>query len=935
MKRAVAVVAISVLAILVVVALRCRGSRSSTTADPDTTHSVRSSHPRPDPARLVRGSLAGTVTDEAKHPVAGAHVCADGGSEDLSAELFRDALCVITDAHGAYTIDHLLPATYVVSAWARTYQPGVHDHVVLRAGDRATAIDLLLASGGVELTGTVVDVTGGTIAHARVSGAARHDWLATVAIATTEADDHGGFSLWVAPGRGEVNTTAEGYTDGHAWIDAPAAIEIRMTPEATLAGVVVDAATGEPVDGARVELHEDDVLWRRRDQSTLSDASGAFRFTRLVPGRFSAVARTDRGYGRSDGTSLVELGQHVEGIALRMFPAYAVEGQVAIGKAKTLCEDAYVSMIEQAHPNHWVGMENTGGLLRAEGILPGTYKLEVRCHHLPSHEVYPPVVVADRDVTGLVWPIALGGTVRGRVVTTAGAPVDGESVVIKQGRGLADAVQRSGPGGAFEFDGVAAGDYDLYTGKVTEAITVAAGAVVERELAIGVSGTIEGTVVDSDGKPIARLELLAVSTFDGGDGPVYGGGTSDQRGAFIMRSVAPGEYYVAGLFDAYDKTKPHETKVVVRADQVSTLRLVVAVKQAVIKGTVVDARARPISDAYVYAVPQPTGHFGPPERDARYPDDEPAVTGTDGRFSLPVLATGEYMLHAQRNGGGEVFLGHVVAGSTVTLQIHATGSIVGTVRSGDGGFPEELMIEVKDPTGIDRREQLFRTDGRYAIHDLPTGKYTLSVEVPAGWKSVDIELAEGETRTADLILDPLVTVTARLVDAKTHQPVVGSWIMATSASSSPQFEAFTATTDAAGRFTFLRMPFGALTIHASSSAENGYHEAEAVLVVAGAGDLGDLGILRSRSVGNDPVGELGFKCSSAPYRVLYMAPDGPAAKTTLVVGDEITSVDGTDVTGANYASYTALVTAPPGTTLAFGLARGATVNVTLAAPPPD
>ncbi len=933
MKR-VAAVAISVLAILVVIALRCRGSRSSTSADPDrTAHSVRSSHPRPDPARLVRGSLAGTVTDETKRPVAGAHVCADGRSQDLSAELFRDARCAITDARGAYTIEHLLPANYAVSAWARTFKPAVHEHVVLLAGDHAPAIDLVLASGGVEITGTVIDVTGGTIAHARVSASAWHDRLATPAIATTEADDHGGFSLWLTPGRGEVSATAEGYTDGHTWVDAPATIEIRMTPEATLAGLVVDAATGEPVDGARVELEEGE--WHGRDQATLSDASGAFRFTRLVPGRFSTVARTDRGYGRSEGTSLVALGQHVEGIAIRMFPAQSVEGEVVIGQAKARCEDAYVTLTNPSDPDRWAVLVNTGGRMRGEGVLPGTYVPRVWCHHSPSRAVYPPVIVADRDVSGVVWPVAIGGTVRGRVVTTAGAPVEGESVAIGQGQGMADAVQQAGPGGAFEFAGVSPGDYELRSHKTTEAITVAEGGVVQRDLVIAVSGTIQGTVVDRDGKPIAHLELLAVSTSDVEGRPVYAGGTSDQRGAFTMRSVPPGEYYLAVALDAFDHTKPHETTLVVRADQVATGRLVIAAKQGIIQGTVVDERAQPISDAYVVAVPQPQG-VSDVEMYARFSFDDPAVTATDGTFSLPVLATGEYLLHAQRKGGGEVFLGHIVAGSTVTLQIHATASIIGTVRGAGGTPPEQMTVEVSDPTGFDRREQLFQTAGRYAIRDLPKGKYKLSIEAADGWKMIDLELAEGETRTADLVLGALVTVSARLVDARTHQPVAGIAMTASSAAPSPTFAAHAATTDAAGRFTFLRVPLGALTIDASSSGDEGYHEAEAVRDVAGPGDLGDITIVRARSAGNDPVGLLGFDDSvTEPYRVRRIDPDGPAAKTALVVGDVITSVDGTDVTGSNHASYTALVTAPPGTTLVLGLARGATVTITLAAPPPD
>jgi serine protease Do len=58
-------------------------------------------------------------------------------------------------------------------------------------------------------------------------------------------------------------------------------------------------------------------------------------------------------------------------------------------------------------------------------------------------------------------------------------------------------------------------------------------------------------------------------------------------------------------------------------------------------------------------------------------------------------------------------------------------------------------------------------------------------------------------------------------------------------------------------------------------------------------------------------------------------PLGPAAKSGLEVGDVITSVDGHDVQGENL--YVAdLLRAPPGTKLIIGVARGATVSITVA-----
>ncbi len=54
--------------------------------------------PKPDPRTQPRGSIAGTVRDDAKAPIAGATVCADLYSEALPSEVAEDPICVVTGA---------------------------------------------------------------------------------------------------------------------------------------------------------------------------------------------------------------------------------------------------------------------------------------------------------------------------------------------------------------------------------------------------------------------------------------------------------------------------------------------------------------------------------------------------------------------------------------------------------------------------------------------------------------------------------------------------------------------------------------------------------------------------------------------------------------------------------------------------------------------
>ena len=68
------------------------------------------------------------------------------------------------------------------------------------------------------------------------------------------------------------------------------------------------------------------------------------------------------------------------------------------------------------------------------------------------------------------------------------------------------------------------------------------------------------------------------------------------------------------------------------------------------------------------------------------------------------------------------------------------------------------------------------------------------------------------------------------------------------------------------------------------------------------------------------------------FKVSYIDPQGPAAKTELKVGDVIISVDGYDVTGARFVDGWTLMRAPPGTALKLGLARDTTMKLVLAEP---
>jgi len=987
-KRRVGFVVGAVLVVLALVLWKVRGTQSAnhpttsaTPAPANTAPATTAARTRPDPKSLAKGALAGTVTDDAKAPVAGIRVCAFGTSHELDDELLRAPVCTTTDATGGFTIGDLLPARYIVTAAGKPYRPGVHHPggdrkrtaVHLAAGERKAGVDITVRAGGVEITGTVADLTGGPIAHAQVA-ARPNRWDVGAPGAVTETDQRGAFSLWVAPGGVALTGSAEGYADATEWVRAPGKVELLLTPESSVSGTVIDAASGAPVPGARVLVGTNDWGWDS-GASTFTDEHGAFRLARLTPGRYIAVARTDHGYGRTEGSTLVGLGQHVDGLVVKLFPAVRIEGSVLVAGTKQPCPTPPGVWLHDRATQRTVEVRSEpDGRVWAEGVLPGTYAVEVFCRGYQAREKYDPLIVADKDRLGLVWEVDAGATVRGRVLSKRGTPIADAEVSARSVGGDARAKtgwggDRSAADGAYALEGLRPGTYkidvesdDGIGPQEGFKLDVAAGATVERDLVLDDTGTITGRVVDSEGTPVSGIGVHA-RPLAGGSWRWGGNNVTDETGAFAIVGLRPGDYRVIaqrGWSDALrkpgttDDAKQGE-RATVRASQPAVVKLVVEAQTGTIKGTVTDVDGKPVADAFLSAARESdaAGAQKTSVQETRWSwDERPVITSVDGTFALTKLSPGRYTVRAFRKGGGEAIAEHVPVGGTATLQIQATGSIAGTARRTDGA-PDEITLTVEDPkSGFMRREQFFRTDGRFVIRDVPGGHYQVTAEAEGGRKLVEVDLAEGQQRTdVAITLDALVTLTGRVVEASTGKPVAGIRMLAHAAKGRSSFSfSFNDDdrdniTDASGRFTIEDAPRGKLQLRGFPKdwSDSAYATLGVVRTVEGTGtiDLGDLAILAKRVKQGDPVGELGINFAEQPpdtepdqreLKISFIDPAGPAAKTELKVGDLITSIDGQDVTGANVTTAWVLMRAPPGTKLALGLARGATVSVVLAAP---
>jgi carboxypeptidase family protein/PDZ domain-containing protein len=969
MKRRDAGVAVGVIAIVAsVLAYRCHRGHAvapvvstPVAAGGSGSGSVsRATDPRTQP----RGSISGTIRDDHGAPLAGARACATPFGPGFPDEDSRSPRCVASDARGAYRIADALSAFYGVDAMAPEHTParytiGDEPNFWLAPGEQRTGVDIVLGAGAVALRGTVSDVSGGPVARAHVRAASRTGRASVF----TDTDDQGRFVLWLAPGKAHVFAVADGYARTDERAVAPGTVELLLTPEGSLSGTVIDAVTKQPRAGAQIDVVGLERGERSGRGSTLADERGAFRVARLIPGRYLVHAYDASGYGMSDGSVLVGLGQHVDGVVVRVHRSYQITGAIVLAGSGERCKHGAVDAHhdESGAIDGFASGPDRDGVHAIAGLLPGTYQLTVRCPGQLAEPHYPPVTIANADVTGQVWQVTPGATIRGHLRTHSGELLGGvwlsayATTPLPHGAvGDADTVTRSD--GSYALTGLVAARYGISVRTdrgvaPTLDIAVADGEIVERDIVLDDGGAVRGTVVDARGAAVRRVEVRAgiprSSALRDPDGAL----TADD-GTFELAGLAPGTYRVYAVRGWDDELRRPGTGenaeqgelVTVAVGRTASVRIVVEEQTRTIHGAVVDAAGAPIGDAYVMAAREPDAGGSAAPRTYWTYDERPALAAPDGTFEVTGLAPGKYTVRAYRKGGGEAIAEHVPTGEIARLQIQTTGSIEGTAL---GGHPDELAVFVRDAaSGFSRTEQFYKSDGAFAVRDLPAGSYMLIVESKQGRGAVPVTLAAGEHKTGVAVpLDPRADLAGTLVELGTHTPVAAVRMFAIprhgntgSISFGPEEGANV--TDAAGKFAIADAPTGDIVLYGlphDLAARWNVAVPRRVAATAPSVELGEVGVLMPRIRGGEKLGKLGvaFK-PGAPgewyaerHEVATIDPGGPAAGTALKVGDAVVSVDGIDVTGANVGMFGNALVAPPGATLALGLERGVTVKITL------
>jgi Carboxypeptidase regulatory-like domain len=424
-------------------------------------------------------AIAGEVRDESGGAVAGARIGLLQGILEVGPDGRPPdpARTVISDEHGRFSIEHAAPASFNLLVTAPGFARGRHA-AAPAPGELPGRMDAFITLRRTRpLTGTVLAEPDGQPLRGALVVADALDQGNDGGSAVTGAD--GSYSIAdVAPGSYGLVATYQGYSRGVArtQIDKPEApVEIRLHPQGSLSGVVVDSQ-GRPVTAfdlqGKSHRRKLDGAVPLGPAQRVTSSDGSFRVEGLDPG-WACVDVWAQGYALTNSECVRVLqGQKVDGLVVQLVRGAALFGRVvdetgaAVVGAKVslhlnLEPDADFLRDDPAdNPRLKATRTDADGRFRLEDLSPLVYQVEVDHPDHARLRQNGVRVVAEQENDAGTLLAARSATVRGAALDTAGNSIPGARVTLTLVNGPSREVTADGKG-RFSFGRVAPGDYSL------------------------------------------------------------------------------------------------------------------------------------------------------------------------------------------------------------------------------------------------------------------------------------------------------------------------------------------------------------------------------------------------------------------------------------------------------------------------------------------
>jgi hypothetical protein len=711
------------------------------------------------------GRVAGRVVDRGGAPVRGASVRAsdEAGKPRGGASSGQD---------GAFAFD-LPPGRYSIEARAQGLRPAKVEGILVREGEDASGIDLVLSSGA-RVVGRVTGPGGKPVRDATVEVRASGGPGGGRRGGGFPGGFGGGFAgRGGPPGGGPPPGGAPG---GGQFGGGPGGRGGRGAPEGTArtdetgSYTVTGLTAGDKSVVARDERFPD---VRPVDVTLADEGEGHADFT-FVQGTYIAGhvrdarggpiagievtgapeggrgggggGRGGRGGGRASrrSTSGEDGGYRIDGLAGNLFTVSASgAGMQPVERSGIAAgaEDADLVLVPGAAlagtvvfqggdsaPNATISVSGPtstqveakeDGTFEVTGLAPGRYTLEARLENLATGKLETRVDRAQR-VDGLQIVLAPTRPLVGRVLSPGGDPVAGAMISVQS----ADTQQQGGRGGFGGFGGGAGREIQM--------------------LAAAASAAASGTGAS-------------------GGGPGAGDARTGADGSFQVQNVQAGRHLILAVHPDYPSG---ETAVDIPSDGDPPPVVIKLPPGGAIAGTAFDDMNQPLAGARVIATGG--GH-------ARTAD----VQG-DGSFMVQGLASANYnvrvMAPPRDQGQPPRTISQsvgVIAGETtrVELKLAPGATVLGHLTRAGTPVPQTAvaLMPTDGPFAAQRADTL--DDGSFRFTDVPPGTYQLR----SGNAVAALSVVQGDV-AMDLVI-PTGSVAGVVLDAQTGDPVSGAGVL--------------------------------------------------------------------------------------------------------------------------------------------------------------
>jgi len=368
--------------------------------------------------------------------------------------------------------------------------------------------------------------------------------------------------------------------------------------------------------------------------------------------------------------------------------------------------------------------------------------------------------LSSKENTCPTTPVAVGGTITGRIVASDGTtPVSGAEVAVSQSDGLYFGSATASADGTYKIDDLPRGIYKVSVtaqGFVEETRTdvrVAKGRTTSGiDFSSVKTGSISGKVTEIDGvTPIGEIEVTAFDTSSRGFGSVVTSGD----GTYLIDDLSPGKYTEVVMPPGFIAAS--RTGIPVTTDQVTPNVDFSLPRSGSISGTVTEKDGTtPIRKAEILVF-EPNGGAGL------------SVSDTNGTYRVSGLAQGECEVTVTAAG----YMRTSKAGVTVTsgeeignLDFHLSrgSSISGRVSTAEGMTPRKgisvVAIKGKEVAGYASTKE----DGSYTLEGLSEGTY--DVELQDGDTVITgVKLTDGQVVTGvDFLMRAAASVSGKVVE---------------------------------------------------------------------------------------------------------------------------------------------------------------------------